>query len=145
MCKEKSVSEKRLSEVEIRRRLHGIIDYHLFQAPSWPADGNACKALYALAEQMGLYRPVSKNSEKITALGKRCDADLADYFVGAREPTEIPFMLRLKDLLTDDETDAFYRTLDTSNEPDIWARVEPLVFRAYRRWRQAEALKALVN
>ena len=47
-----------VSKAEIMWQLHEIIDYHLFESTSWPADIDAVRAFFRMLEEMGLEEAV---------------------------------------------------------------------------------------
>ena len=124
-----------MSKAEIVWRLHEIIDYHLFESTSWPADIDAVRAFFRMLEEMGLEEAVPGTKDtRYTVLGIDCGAPLATYFIGAHDPMEIPMSLEQVGLIEWEEAEVFYSSPETENEAVLHRRVEMLVRRAYRRF-----------
>jgi hypothetical protein len=125
-----------INKTDIVRRLHEIIDYHLFESTSWPAGGDAVSAFWRMLEEIGLTEAVAgmEDTTRFTTLGFDCGAPLASYFIGAHEPMEIPSLLERQGLIEEEEEEeAFYSLLEDGDE-SVFEHVEMLVRRAHRRF-----------
>ena len=123
------------SNADIKRKLDEMIDYQLFEAPSWPIADDEVRPFFRMLEEMGLKEtvPGTKDTFRYTALGIDCGAPLASYFIGATEPTEIPEQLEMQGLIEAEEAEAFYSSLEDEDE-NVFKQVEMLVRRAHRRF-----------
>jgi hypothetical protein len=124
------------NRADIMRKLHEIIDYHLFESTSWPADTDAVRAFFRMLNEMGLEEAVQgeRNTTRYTTLGIDCGAPLASYFIGAHEPMEVPDLLEMQGLIEAEEAQAFYTSLEEDDDDSHVERVEKLVRRAHRRF-----------
>ena len=124
-----------INKTDIVRRLHAIIDYHLFTSTSWPAGGEAVYAFWRMLKEIGLTEAVAGmvDTFRFTTLGFDCGGPLASYFIGACEPWEIPMLLEQQGLIEEEEAEAFYSLLEDQDE-SVFERVEMLVRRAHRRF-----------
>ena len=125
------------SNADIKRKLNDKVDYHLFETTSWPADENEVRAFWRTVEEMGLKEtvPGTKDTFRVTALGKDCGVTLASCFVGAHEPFEIPTILKEHELIDDAEEEAFHSFLceELAGDGLHLKHVEVLVRRAHAR------------
>ena len=89
----------RTRKADIKRRLNGIVDDHLFESTNWPiAGGDAVGSFWQTVRDMGPY-----DSCGYTALGIHCGTELAACFIGAHEPFEVPMILREHGLIEECE------------------------------------------
>lgn len=126
-------SPKSMSKAAIVRRLNEMIDYHLYNSETWPADEGAVSAFWRTLEQWGLTEmvPGQEGSIRYTALGIDCGAPMASYFIGAHEPMEVPMMLESRGLIDEHEVDAFYSSEEDEREI-VLHTVAEMVRRSHR-------------
>ncbi|XIA64956.1 hypothetical protein ACFIOY_00250 [Bradyrhizobium sp. TZ2] len=141
-----NTSPNSTSKADIKRKLNEKVDYHLFETTSWPADENEVRAFWRTVEEMGLKEtvPGTKDTFRVTALGKDCGVTLAACFIGAYEPFEIPMILKEHGLIDDAEEKAFHSFLSEELAGDelLLKYVEVLVRRAHARlYRVKDKLK----
>ena len=134
------------SNADIKRKLNEIIGYHLFESTSWPIADDEVRAFWRTVEEMGLKEtvPGTKDTFRVTALGKDCGVTLASCFIGAFEPFEIPMILKKHGLIDDAEEEAFHSFLSEELADDglLLKHVEVLVRRAHARlYRVKDKLK----
>ena len=117
---------------DIMQQLHEMVDHHLFESTTWPADRESVVGFNRFLEQMALTERVAgtDNTFRFTVLGRDCGLPLAHYLIGAHEPTEIPESLQYLGLIDEDEAESAYSLLEG---PDFLKCVEKLVRRAYFR------------
>jgi hypothetical protein len=123
-----NTSPNPMTRTSIMRRLNEIIDYHLFEPTSWPANDAEVRAFWRTLEEMGL-----TEGTHFTDLGIEHDAPLTSYFIGAHELMEIPMKLAKEGLIEDWEADDFY---SSSEEENIIQPVEALARLACLRMRK---------
>ena len=118
---------------QIKRQLHEMVDYYLFESPSWPADDDGVRAFFRTLVELGLTEavPGQKDTTRVTTLGIDCEAPLVSCFIGAHDPVEIPMILETEGLIHEEEAEAFY--LEAEGQ-DVLHQVEMLVRLAHRRY-----------
>ena len=125
------------SNADIKRKLDEMIDYQLFESPSWPIADDEVRAFSEWSKRWDCKRPCQerKNTFRYTALGIDCGVELASCFIGAIEPFEIPMILKEHGLIDDAEEEAFHSFLceELAGDGLHLKHVEVLVRRAHAR------------
>lgn len=118
---------------DITRQLRAIIDHHLFASESWPADRESLRRFHHFVERHGLIArvPGKNDTFRNTALGVQCGLGLAECFIGALDPAEIPEQLHSLGLIELKDMKAAW-SLPIEGQ-DYLKCVEKLVRKAYAR------------
>ncbi len=109
--------------------LQAMMHTRLFCDGSWLADRDACIAMDAQLNGLGLQVEVGEGGSRATTLGKALQLDLAMVFVGLWDEWEVPGILEQHGLIDESDLLSIYDQLEDRDDPERVLR--PWVRKAY--------------
>ena len=135
------------SKAEIIKTIHALLHESLFGSRPWLAGYDTVCGLIEQLNRLGLQEPVpgKLNTWRATPLGNELNIDLMEVFMGLWAPSEVPFILKQNDLVSEDEAFEVYRRVIEGEEHGMAEDLElillPLVRHAFFRYFQGNTRK----
>ena len=123
-----------MNKLDILCELHAVIATRLLGEGPWLMEREDVLKSNERALEMRLKEQVTRDTSKLTSLGKELDFDLLSVFMGRWDYRDIPIILEQRGLITRSEIDDIYEQWAKCADPELAMKsyVRKAYFRCFR-------------
>jgi hypothetical protein len=108
-----------MNKLDILCELHAVIAARLLGPGPWLMDRETAIKSQERVLKMGLEEQVTRDTWRLTSLGKEIDFDLLSIFSGSWDEGDIPSLLEQRGLITRSEIDDIYEQWAKCADPEL--------------------------